>query len=40
MYNLYIMEKKQKELKEKEKQKIEKNKYKEKFNSKNIFLIL
>ena len=40
MYNLYIMEKKQKELKEKEKQRIEKNKYKEKFNSKNIFLIL
>lgn len=39
MYNLYIMEKKQKELKEKEKQQIENNKYKQKFNSKNIFLI-
>ena len=39
MYNLYIMEKKQKELKEKEKQQIENNKYKQKFKSKNIFLI-
>ena len=39
MYNIYIMEKKQKELKEKEKQKIENNKYKQKFRSINIFLI-